>query len=222
MPANGSEPRYVPAAGYAALTPLYDHAIRWTMREPLFRGLLVEQITDGLGSGTVLDLGCGTGTLTAAIAAAAPQARVVGLDGDAAILARARAKAGGGRIEWLEGSATELPFGDRSLDRVSASLLLHHLDDRAKEAALTEAARVLKQGGRLHIADWGRPRGLLMRASFTLLRALDGRANTRLHAEGGLPDAVRLAGFGPVVVTARLRTAWGTLELLAAELSADR
>jgi ubiquinone/menaquinone biosynthesis C-methylase UbiE len=96
------------------------------------------------------------------------------------------------------------------------SLLLHHLDPGAKRAALDDARRVLKPGGRLHIADWGSPHDPLMRSSFLLLQLLDGFENTRDHVAGRVPGLVREAGFEDVTTYARLRTAWGSLDLLAA------
>ncbi len=94
--------------------------------------------------------------------------------------------------------------------------MLHHLDWGAKQRALAEMARVLRPGGRLHVADWGRPATPLLRASFFVLQILDGFAVTRDHAAGRIPELVRGSGFSDVHVYRRLRTAWGTLELLEA------
>jgi hypothetical protein len=41
-----------------------------------------------------------------------------------------------------------------SCDRVVLSLVLHHLPDPVKLATLR---RIRRLGGRVHIADWGRP-----------------------------------------------------------------
>lgn len=64
---------------------------------------------------------------------------------------------------------------------------------------------MLRPRGRLHIADWSRPRGLAPRAGFAVLRLLDGRANTRLQATGRLPELVADAGYAPVTITGRIR-----------------
>jgi SAM-dependent methyltransferase len=207
--------RYVPAAGRRALTRLYDPAVALTMREATFRGRLRDQVLDGLAArGSVADVGCGTGTL--AIALAASGARVIGVDGDPEVLALAQAKPGADAVQWRKGPATALPLAGGTVDRVVMSLLLHHLDAGAKRAALAEAVRVLRPGGRLHVADWGRPRGALPRAGFLALRCLDGFDGTRDHAEGRLAELIAAAGFERPRVRLRLATVWGTLELQSA------
>jgi len=143
----------------------------------------------------------------------------VGSDPDA--LALALGKPGAARVSWSEGLATSLPLPDTGADAVVMSLLLHHLAPAAKRAALAEAARVLQPGGRLHIADWGRPHDPLMRAAFFVLQLADGFEGTRDHAAGLLPRLVAEAGFGDVTRTDRLRTAWGSLDLLAATKPAN-
>lgn len=55
-----------------------------------------------------------------------------------------------------------------------------------------------------------------MRAAFLALRLVDGFAGTRDHAAGRLPDFVTDAGFSAVSVYRRVRTGWGSLELLRA------
>jgi ubiquinone/menaquinone biosynthesis C-methylase UbiE len=213
-----SEPRYVPAAGRAALTRLYDPIVALTMRESTFRPQLLAAIGDGLThGGRVLDIGCGTGTFTIALAAARPDAEITGVDGDPEALAIARAKEGATAITWSEGLATALPgVADAGVDAVVMSLLLHHLTPALKRAALAEAARVLRPGGRLHVADWGRPHDPLMRAAFFGLQLVDGFATTRDHAAGALPTLIADAGFATGPPYARTRTMWGSLELLGA------
>jgi SAM-dependent methyltransferase len=207
---------FVPAAGRHGLTALYDPVVALTMRERTFRARLVAQVAAGEPA-AVLEIGCGTGSLTVRLAQALPAASIVGLDPDAGALARARAKDPGSRIEWCAGSAVQAPLPDRSFDRVVASLLLHHLTTAEKRAALAEAHRVLRPGGRLHIADWGAPRDAAMKLAFLALRALDGFERTSAHARGELPALIAQAGFCEVRVRDRLRTGWGVLELLSAE-----
>jgi ubiquinone/menaquinone biosynthesis C-methylase UbiE len=215
---RGSE-RYVPAAGRFGFTAFYDAAVGVTMRENAWRPALAHAAMADAQDGDVLDVGCGSGALTHALVLAAPAARVTGLDGDPAVLARARRRlADFPRARLIEGRADDLPFGDHGFDRVMCALLLHHLSPATQLAALREAARVLRPGGRLHVADWGRPRGLLGPVGALLLRTLDGFENTGPPLRGQLPAIVREAGFERVTVTRRVGVMWGTLELLCAEL----
>jgi ubiquinone/menaquinone biosynthesis C-methylase UbiE len=204
--------RYVPAAGLDALTRLYDPIVALTMREPRGRPALTRAVLEG-GPGSVADVGAGTGTLALALAA---HTQVIAVDGDPSALAIAQAKPGAAGVDWREGLATALPIDDAGVDRVVVSLVLHHLTDAAKAAALAEMRRVLAPGGRLHVADWGRPRGLVPRVGFRVLQQIDGVQTTRALGEGRLPDLLRAAGFGDVRTHLRLATAFGTLELHAA------
>ena len=207
--------RYVPAAGRRAFTRLYDPVVALTMREATFRGRLSAQVLDGLApGGTVVDVGCGTGTLAIALAAAG--AEVVGVDGDPEVLALARGKPGAEAVQWRKGPATALPLAGESAERVVMSLLLHHLATDAKRTALAEAVRVLRPGGRLHVADWGRPRDPVMRGAARALMLVDGAEGLREHLDGRVAGLLADAGLSAVAVHARLRTGWGSLELLSA------
>lgn len=209
--------RYVPALGFRALTPLYDAVVRLTTRERTFKQALLDQA--GLAPGQdVLDLACGTGTLTIWASQRVPGLRLTGLDGDAEVLARARGKAqvAGLDIVFDEGLSTTLPYSNARFDRVLSSLFFHHLDRDGKQRTLAEACRVLKPGGELHVADWGRAANPLMRAAYFAIQLLDGFDNTADNVNGLLPEFMRAAGFADVTETRRFSTMWGTLSLYRA------
>lgn len=104
----------------------------------------------GVGPGEkVLDVACGTGVLAEAAAErVGPEGRVVGLDRNPDMLAVARRKRPD--IEWREGRAEAIPFGDASFDRVVSQFGMMFFEDRP--AALREMMRVLAPGGRLAVA----------------------------------------------------------------------
>lgn len=213
--------RYVPAAGRSGLSSLYDPVMALTMRERRWRPEVVDAVLAEPSPQRVLDVGVGTGTLAVEIAGRAPKVKILGIDGDQEILARAAKKATehGAQIELIEGRAEQLPLPDGSTDVVVMTLILHHLDSEAKHAALTEARRVLRRGGRLVVADWGKPPDPLSRGLFLLLQLLDGFATTNPHAAGEMPRIIEQCGFSNVRRGGRWRTAWGTLELLVGEKS---
>ena len=207
----------MPVAGRRGLTRLYDVVLASTMRESLWRPRLVAHVADSLPpSGRVVDLGAGTGTLAIALATARPDVHVVGVDGDPEVLGLAQAKRGAERVHWQIGLAGELELEDESADAVVISLLLHHLDRPSKLRALSDAHRILRGNGQLHVADWGRPQDPVMRAAFGVLQLIDGLGGTRDHAAGRLPDLIAASGFAEPRRSMRLRTGWGTLELLHA------
>jgi ubiquinone/menaquinone biosynthesis C-methylase UbiE len=209
---------YLPALRFPALTRIYDPLIRLTTRERRFKRLLIDQAAPIAGQ-RILDLGCGTGTLAIELKRRQPGAAVVGLDADPEVLERARAKAerAGMELELTEGFSTALPYEDESFDLVLSTLFFHHLDPAPKRQTVHEIARVLRRGGQLHVADWGRPSDPLMAAAFLGLRVFDGFSNTRDNYRGGLPKIFEQFGLAGAEQTRRLRTPFGTLALYRAE-----
>ncbi len=209
--------QYVPALGVERLTAFYDPVVRLTTREARFKRLLLDQAALQPGQ-RVLDLACGTGTLAVAAKDRAPEADVRGLDGDPAVLSRARdkARAAGVEVHFDEGHSEQLPYGDGSFDVVLSTLFFHHLRREAKERTAREIARVLAAGGALHVADWGPPGDPVMRVAFTAIRVLDGFEPTRDNAAGTLPSIFRGAGLAPSGERDRLRTVFGSLVFYSA------
>jgi SAM-dependent methyltransferase len=98
---------------------------------------------------TAVDCPCGAGPALRALPADG-RLRYVGVDLSPAMLARARRRAarrGLTGVELVEASATAIPLPDSSADLFLSFWGLHCFDDAA--AALAEAARILRPGGRL-------------------------------------------------------------------------
>lgn len=122
------------------------------LREELFGGASHLQALPALvdDQWIVGDLGCGTGQVAAALAPFVT--RVIAVDRSGKMLQAARRRVrDAGNVEVRRGDLEALPIADGELDAATLLLVLHHLPDPA--AALAEAARVLRAGGRLVISD---------------------------------------------------------------------
>jgi ubiquinone/menaquinone biosynthesis C-methylase UbiE len=102
----------------------------------------------------VLDIACGTGVVARLAAEKVAQGQVTGLDLNTGMLAVARAMPNDGApIEWIEGSALDLPVPSESFDLVLCQLGLQFFPDQ--ERALREMRRVLKAPGRVALSVYG-------------------------------------------------------------------
>ena len=98
----------------------------------------------------IADLGCGTGQFVADIAPFV--GHVVGVDNSAAMLKTARRRTNSfTNVDLRAGELESLPIDAGTCDAAVMLLVLTYLPDPA--AALREAARILKPGGRLVIVD---------------------------------------------------------------------
>ena len=116
------------------------------------------------GDERLLDVGCGRGAVLVMAAKRLPRGMAVGVDlwstrdqsGNAEPVTRRNATLEGvaERVELHTADMRQLPFEDESFDVVVSSLAIHNVSGAPERAkALREAARVLKRGGRLAIAD---------------------------------------------------------------------
>lgn len=112
---------------------------------------------------TIVDCPCGAGPAFRALDPGR-EVRYVAADLSPAMLRRARERAarrGLGRVEFVESKAEELPLADASADLFLSFWGLHCFPDPA--AAVAEAGRVLKPGGRLVGASFVRGSSLRQR-----------------------------------------------------------
>jgi O-succinylbenzoic acid--CoA ligase len=145
------------------------------------------------------DVCCGTGDMVIGLArAVGPRGRVLGVDfapgmltGAARRLAAARVGPVGGLIC---GDAEALPVREESLDAVTFAFGLRNVPRPA--AALAEARRVLRPGGRLVVLEFGQPRSQWLRAVYdlyskTIIPRLGGWLSGRRDAYQYLHDSIR-------------------------------
>lgn len=189
-----------PAPGDPAQT-YEDYFVRYQFRP--WAGELLARAEPVAGE-RVLDVACGTGVVARTAARDVPGlGRVAGLDPSPAMLAVARAAsaAEGLDIEWVEGSAGELPFPDEAFDLVVIQQGLQFVPD--KVAAVGEFLRVLRPGGRVVSATWmSLDHHPLRRALAGAIERHVGRPVMGLPFSFGERDALAAlfggAGFDPV------------------------
>ena len=99
----------------------------------------------------LLDVGCGTGV--AAITAARRGAKVRGLDLSPVLIERARehAQLANLDVDFAEGDAESLPYGDNEFDVVLSQF--GHMFAPRPEVTIAQMRRVLKPGGRFAVSD---------------------------------------------------------------------
>jgi len=103
----------------------------------------------------ILDVGAGPGVTSCLLARTFPTSSVIGVEPDAKLRQRARARADqlgmASRCTFLDGRGEKLPLADASVDFVYARFLAQHLTDPI--GTLTEARRVLAPGGIVALLD---------------------------------------------------------------------
>lgn len=125
-------------------------------RTPGFANLRERILTlaDARPGQTVLDVGAGTGLLTLPLLEQASEVWAIDIAPSMCDYLRTKAASGGfENLTVATASADSLPLVDGCMDLVLSNYCLHHLDETGKRAALAEAHRVLRPGGRLVFGD---------------------------------------------------------------------
>lgn len=130
----------------------------------------------------VVDVGCGPGGMVRAMTEAG--ARVTGVECQRVQVEKARATPAAGDEDYLEGVGEDLPLPDGDADVVTFFQSLHHVPAARMRDALAEAARVLRPGGLVFVAE-----PIAEGAFFELVRPIDDETEVRRHAYEALRDA---------------------------------
>ena len=173
--AHACEHAHEPASLLLHTPRFYDWLV-WFLalgRERKFRERILDLAELRTGD-AILDVGCGTGTLLRQGARRiGPTGSAQGVEASPEMVAYARHQAQAEQlpVDFIQGSADQLPFPDGTFDVVFCTLVLHHLPAAMQNAALREMCRVLRRegGGRLVLVDMARPPKLAAALSLVTL-----------------------------------------------------
>ena len=174
---------------FSAIAPSYDlmNDLESLGLHRLWKARLVSELSSNSPT-RILDIACGTGDIAIALAKANPQAKVIGLDFNEAMLEVAKTRAaeelplsfyiemdgsshsGTARstnnLSLTSGNAMELSYPDESFDAVSISFGLRNMPDYG--VVLGEIFRVLRPGGCFYCLEASYPTNKLVKPPFKL------------------------------------------------------
>ncbi|MGY6501275.1 MAG: class I SAM-dependent methyltransferase [Acidimicrobiales bacterium] len=105
------------------------------------------ELAEQLGARSLVDIGCGTGVFAVDVAAAGRH--VIGVDPAAEMLDIARRRPGGERVEWVHGTADDVPGGCAELVIMMGHVAQYFVEDDDWAHLLGQVRRVLVSGGHL-------------------------------------------------------------------------
>jgi len=127
----------------------------------------------------LVEAGCAAGD--AARSLAERGAEVLAIEPDAAQAEKNRGAPATAGVIFMEAGAQALPADDNSVDGVLFFRSLHHVPRELMDAALAEAARVLKPEGFLYVAEPG-----MEGSHFTMMRPFNDEFDVRTLAQQAL------------------------------------
>ncbi len=108
----------------------------------------------------ILDVCCGTGELTKMVSERVGEVgEVVGIDLSPNMLSIARRKTTG--VCFIHANSENIPYPANYFDRITISFALHEMPRIARSNTLKEIYRILRNDGKLLVADYHKPEGFL-------------------------------------------------------------
>lgn len=178
---------------------------RWLI-DPLLRSLRpkIACLCRKHGMMNVLDIATATGAQCRTLEAAGLHA--VGLDLSEAMIAAA-SKRRARNVEYVVGSAFELPFEDAAFDAALLILALHEHSEEERERMMMEALRVIKHNGYLVLTEYSKPAKPRIHMPWRLIQLIENLAGPehragfhQFIATDGLRGLLRRHGLQPIEV----------------------
>ena len=172
----------------------------------------VLSLVDLSGSLRIVDIGCGTGMLMHEAGKLYAGIEMIGIDPDPEMLRRAKHRTSQlkNRISLVRGSSTRIDLPDQSVDVCFSTLTFHHLSRVRKQKTTVEAHRILKNGGKLVIADFRRIRFPFLSKFFLF----ENQEYLRENFEGVVSDVIKQAGF---LMIREIRRPFSLVSIIIAE-----
>ena len=143
----------------------------------------LQQVVEVAGL-SLIEAGCAAGDTARGLAERG--ARVLAVEPDPVQAKRNRAQPPAPGVTFVEAGAEALPAEDASVDGVLFFRSLHHVPRELMDAALAEAARVLKPDGFLYVAEPG-----MEGSHFKLMRPFNDEFEVRTQAQQALEKSAR-------------------------------
>lgn len=151
-----------------------------------------QRVCSGL-RGDVVEIGFGTGHNLPFLPAEVERLRAVEPSERSVALAQQRIAASDVPVEVVGLDGQQLPLADKSADAVLCTWSLCTIPD--PEAAVREAARVLKPGGRMHFAEHGRAPEHGIRRWQDRLNGIQQRIGGGCNLNRDIPSIIEAAGM---------------------------
>ena len=125
-----------------------------------------------------LDIGCGTGSFTELLLERNAPSAISAIDPSEDQIGFAKSKPSATRVDYRQGDAMSLPYGDDGFDVAVMALVIQYIPDRTK--AMSEIIRVVRQGGTVAAYVWPGPNdGHPLEPLIDAMRALGGPESGR-------------------------------------------
>ena len=166
--------------------------------KPALHQRFAQLVTRRRAPARILDLGCGFGRSAWAFAAAAPSARVVGIDLSASCLTVAAHETPAAlreRVTFAQADAVASGLPAASFDLVTSTMLLHEMPESVVRELIAETGRLVADGGIVAHLDFLPPRDPLLRILFEGHARRNNEPFLLQHSRIDVADAHARAGF---------------------------
>ena len=149
-----------------------------------------------------LDVGCGTGSFTELVLDRAAPSTLSAIDPSENQIAYAKSKPAASRVDYRQGDAMSLAFGDDEFDIAVMALVIQYIPDTTM--AMSEITRVVRPGGMVAAYVWpgpqeGHPMQPLSEAVDSIGVSQSRRPGSRIRTIEGLTELFDASGLENII-----------------------